>query len=62
MSAARKTIIVLGILFIIYSVYFMFFFRGGSVHEISDVFGSQQFVTLLIGSLFVSTIFFKKEY
>lgn len=62
MSVARKTIIVLGILFIIYSVYFLFFFRGGKMHTWTDLFDKKEFVVLLIGILFCSTIFFKKEY
>jgi len=62
MNPARKFIIVLGVLFVIYSIYFMFIFRGGKIHAWSDLFGSKEFVVLLIGSLFVSTIFFKKEY
>jgi len=62
MNPGRKFIIFLGILFIVYSIYFMFFFRGGKIHEFNDLFTSKEFVVLLIGSLFCSTVFFKREY
>lgn len=58
MSKERKILFVIGLLMIIYAVYFLFFYRGGIRTE--DLFTNVDVVVLLAGVLMCSTVFFKE--